>query len=136
MAIFASGCAAPRSHSAACGHRVVQAQGVKLLCITANVDGSGRIIFTGDSVHYEHKNWSPPTHVTFDDMPWNDLDSTPAGWRDFSKELDLTKARIAHREGRDIIALEETAGGFDLYLCDSPNGSANYEVTIAIPERH
>ena len=47
--------------------------------------------------------------------------------------LDLTRARIANRDGRDVIALEETAGGFDLYLCDSPNGSANYEVTIAIP---
>ncbi|GDY20278.1 hypothetical protein LBMAG56_16230 [Verrucomicrobiota bacterium] len=33
---------------------------------------------------------------------------------------------------RDIIALEHTAEGFDLHLCDSPNGGADYEVTIAI----
>jgi len=109
---------------------------VQLLCITANVDGSGRIVFTSDSVHYEHKSWVPPTHVTFNGEPWNELDRTPSGWRDFSKGSDLTRARIVQRNGRDVIALERTAGGFDLYLCDLPNGSADYEVTIAIPRRN
>jgi len=108
---------------------------LKLLRITANVDGSGRIIFTKDSVRYEHKNWSPPTDVTFDGEAWPKLDQTPAGWRAMSQPLDLTKAWIVKRAGRDVIALELTPEGFDLYLCDSPNGSADYEVTIAIPRR-
>ena len=28
-----------------------------------------------------------------------------------------------------------TADGFDLYLCDSPNGAADYAITLAIPRR-
>ena len=136
VAILASGCATSHSRSAASDNRCVQSQYVKLLRITANVDGSGRIIFTSDSVHYEHKHWSPPTDVTFDGESWSELDRTPSGWSDFSKGLDLSRARIVQRNGRDVIALEQTAGGFDLYLCDSPNGSADYEVTIAIPRRN
>ena len=38
-------------------------------------------------------------------------------------------------EGRDVIALEHTPDGFDLYLSDSPNSGAEYDVTIAIPRR-
>lgn len=109
---------------------------VKLLCLTANVDGSGRIIFTRHRAHYEHKNWSPPLEVTFNGEPWTDLARTPAGWRQFSRGLDLSRAWIVKRQGRDVIALEQTAQGFDLYLCDSPNGSADYAVTIAIPRRN
>ena len=107
----------------------------KLLRITAHVDGSGRMIFTRGSVRYEHSSWSPPVDVTFDGEPWANLDRTPSTWRDPGARLDLTRAMIVSRKGRDVIALEPTAGGFDLYLCDSPNGSADYEVIIAIPLR-
>jgi len=107
----------------------------KLLRISARCDGSGRIIFTRDRVHYEHKHWARPTEVIFDGEPWTKLDRTPAPWRDFADRVDLTKAWIVKRKGRDVIALEKTPDGFDLYLCDSPNGAAKYAVTIAIPRR-
>ena len=48
----------------------------------------------------------------------------------------LEEAQELKRQGRDVIALESTPAGFDLYLCDSPNGSADYAVTIAIPRKH
>jgi len=108
----------------------------KLLRISANVDGSGRIIFTRDGVRYEHKYWDEPTDVSFDGEPWEDLSKTPPAWQDVVSHLDLTKAWIVKRQGRDVIALEQTPDGFDLYLCDSPNGAERYEVTIAIPRRH
>lgn len=107
----------------------------KLLRIQATVDGSGRIVFTRDDVHYEHKHWDEPTDVMFDGRPWQDLTATPSSWREIVNHLDLTKAWIVKRQGRDTIALEQTPDGFDLYLCDSPNGADNYEVTIAIPRR-
>ena len=107
----------------------------KLLRLSARCDGSGRIIFTRQRVHYEHKHWDRPTKFLFDGEPWTKLDRTPAPWRDFGDRLDLTKAKIVKRKGRDIIALENTPDGFDLYLCDSPNGAADYTVTIAIPRR-
>ena len=71
-----------------------------------------------------------------DGEPWTKLDQTPAAWRDYSRRLDLSKARIVQRQGRDVIALEQTPDGFDLYLCDSPNGAADYDVTVAIPRRN
>lgn len=108
---------------------------VKLLRITAMVDGSGRVVFTRDRVRYEHRSWSRPTDIVFDGEAWTDLDHSPAAWQKIGSRLDLNKAWIVDRQGRDTIALETTADGFDLYLCDAPNGSAPYSVTVAIPRR-
>jgi len=105
----------------------------KLLHISATVDGSGRLVFTRDSLTYAHKHWSPPTHLMVDGEPWSDLDTTPPAWSDISAGLDLSKAWIVKRSGRDVIALEATPDGFDLYLSDSPNGHDDYEVIIALP---
>ena len=99
------------------------------------MDGSGRIVFTRAKVHYEHKHWRPPDHVLFDGESWTKLDKTPVPWRDYGDRLDLSKAWIVKRAGRDVIALEHTPDGFDLYLSDSPNGGADYAVTLAIPRR-
>lgn len=107
----------------------------KLLKISCRLDGSGRIIFTPGSVRYQHKHWRPPNHVLFDGEPWTQLGKTPAPWHDYGKRLDLSKAWIVQRQGRDVVALEPTSDGFDLYLCDSPNGGADYAVTIAVPRR-
>ena len=108
----------------------------KLLRLSATVDGSGRIIFTRQAVRYEHKQWGQPTNVIFGGEPWLDVTHTPPSWLEAAAHLDLTKAWIVKRKGRDMIAIERTPDSFDLYLCDSPNGSAPYEVTIAIPRRH
>lgn len=111
------------------------ASGPKLLRISANVDGSGRFVFTSQTVVYEHRSWGPPKEVTFDEKPWFDLASTPSGWAAIGSQLDLRKASVVQRKGRDIIALEQTPAGFDLYFSDAPNGSADYEVTVSIPRR-
>lgn len=111
------------------------ASGPKSLRITAHVDGSGRFVFTPQSVVYEHRSWGPPKEVTFDEKTWFDLASTPSGWATMGSQLDLRKASVVQRKGRDIIALEHTPTGFDLYFSDAPNGSADYEVTVSIPRR-
>jgi len=108
---------------------------VTLIRISASVDGNDRFIFTPRDVRYEHKFWSRPNNVTFNGEPWTDLEHSPAGWSDLSRHLDLTRAWIVKRQGRDVAALERTAEGFDLYLCDSPNGYGYYDVTIAVPRR-
>jgi len=107
----------------------------RILKISALVDGSGFIEFTPQSVRYHHLNWQPPVDVTFDGEQWQNLDQTPTSWSDNGRQLDLSRAQIVQRQGRDVIALERTEAGFDLYLDDSPNGSGQYEVTIAIPWR-
>jgi hypothetical protein len=124
---------APRSAREASSD-VVDAQ-PQLIRIEANVDGSGRILFRKGKAVYEHKHWSPPEMVYFDGAPWTNLAATPPSWADYGARLDLTNAWIVKRKGRDVIALEPTPDGFDLYLNDSPNGAAHYEVTIAVPRR-
>ena len=108
---------------------------VKLLHVSATVDGSGVMVFTSQDAHYEHKNWGPPTHVSINGKAWKDLSRSPAKWPEFTKGLDLSHAWIVKREGRDVIALETTTNGCNLYLVDSPNGAADYEATIAIPRK-
>jgi hypothetical protein len=107
----------------------------KLLRISGRIDGSGRIVFTRDSARYEHKHWGRPSRLLFDGEPWARPERTPAAWRGIARGLDLTRAWIVARSGRDVIALENTPDGFDLYLCDSPNGAAEYSITLAIPRR-
>jgi hypothetical protein len=109
---------------------------VTILTISAKVDGSGRMVFTDHEARYEHLNWSPPTHVLVDGQPWEPLDKAFADWPRISDGLDLSRAWIVKRAGRDVVALESTPNGFDLYLADSPNGSADYSITIAIPRRN
>lgn len=107
----------------------------KILKLAATVDGSGRFVFTRDAARYEHGHWSPPTGVSLGGEPWPDLARTPAAWSEAARSFDLARAWVVKRRGRDVIALESTPDGFDLYLGDSPNGAADYAVTIAIPRR-
>jgi hypothetical protein len=136
LALIAGGCCAGR-HEGYLVRRLDSRQisEAQILKISAEVDGSGFFEFTPVSASYHHLNWEPPTAVTFDGEPWADLDQTPPGWADNGPRLDLSRAQIVERRGRDVIALEHTEVGFDLYLGDTPNGSDHYEVTIAIPRR-
>jgi hypothetical protein len=112
-----------------------RAPGVAELTLTATIDGSERFIFTRDNVWDEHGRWSPPKEVFINGQPWQDLSQAPDGWAEFAVTLDLSKATILTRNGRDIIALEPTAEGFDLYIADTQMGSAKYSVTISIPRK-
>jgi len=105
----------------------------KLLRISATIDGSGRFRFTRKSLKFEHKHWSRPTGASIDGEPWKDTNVTPGPWKDIAGRVDLTRAWIVKREGRDTIALESTPDGFDVYVADSPNGAAEYSIVIAIP---
>ena len=46
--------------------------------------------------------------------------------------VDPPSVKVRH-QGRDVIALDPTADGFDLYLSDTPGGADDYTATIAIP---
>ena len=109
--------------------------GAAELTLTATLDGSERFIFTRDNVWNEHGRWAPPTEVFINGQPWEDLSRAPESWAEFAASLDLNKATILTRNGRDIIALEPTAEGFDLYVADTQMGAAKYSVTISIPRK-
>jgi hypothetical protein len=104
------------------------------LSLSGDIDGSEKVTFTDDGVQWKHLHWSPPADVKFQGVPWNYLKKSPPKWDEFA-DYDLSRASIVKRSGRDVIALERLANGFALYLVDSPNGSAPYSVTIAIPRK-
>ena len=108
---------------------------VTLLSLSAMIDGSGRFIFTTNSVKIENRHYGPPVDILFNGEPWTDVKSPPSQWLEIAPGLDLPGARIVQRRGRDVIALEPTEKGFDLYYSDTPVGSGPYVVTIAIPRR-
>jgi hypothetical protein len=107
----------------------------KLLTIAVEVDGSDRFVFTPETVRVEHLNQRLPRKVVLAGEPWTDLRTSPAAWPDWCRGLDLGRAQIVQRKARDVVALEHTASGFDLYFSDTVSGEAMYEVTIAIPVR-
>jgi hypothetical protein len=103
--------------------------------LSATIDGSDRFIFTRDNVWNEHGRWQPPQKVLFNGEPWEDLSLAPPGWAELAGDLDLRRAGLLTREGRDIIALEATAEGFDVLFADTPMGAATYSATISIPRK-
>jgi len=105
------------------------------LSFSATIDGSERFIFTRDHVWNEHGQWDPPSRVMFNGTPWTDLSQPPPGWTEFVDGLDLAGARLATREGRDVIALETTEKGFELLFADTFMGAGKYAVTIEIPRK-
>src|SRR5438270_246130 len=103
------------------------------ITISALIDGSDRFIFTREVAYNEHTRWGPPKNVLFNGEPWTDLSQPPPGWSDLARSLDLSKAGVLTRKGRDLIALEQTPDGFDIYFADTQPGAGPYEVTISVP---
>lgn len=126
-----NGCA----HRPCCGGPPAIPPRAEQFILAAQVDGSGRFVFSNEGVRYEHKFWQRPWNVTLNGEPWSNLGESPSYWAEFARDLDLTRAQITRRAGRDVVALERTEAGFDLYLSDTPNGDDHYTVTITIPRR-
>ena len=103
------------------------------LTISGIIDGSDRFIFTRDHAWNEHGRWGPPQRILFNGVPWEDLSQAPEGWQELAKDLDLRRARLVTRERRDMVALEQTAEGFDLLFADAQMGAGKYSATISIP---
>ncbi len=123
-----------RPHSAPAATARVTREVVELT-LSGTFDGSDRFIFTRDNVVNERGRWAAPKDVLFNGVPWPDLTQPPEGWLQFAAPLELTRAVITARESRDIIALEATAEGFDLYFADTQMGAGQYSVTVSIPRK-
>jgi len=106
-----------------------------MLTLSATIDGSDRFIFTRDHVWNDHGKWDPPKKILFNGEPWEDLSQAPPNWPEFAEALELSKAAIVMRDGRDFVSLERTAEGFDIYFADTPMGAGQYAVTISIPRK-
>lgn len=105
------------------------------ITLAASIDGTDRFSFTPDQASNKHMTWGPPKSVLFNGTPWVDLSQAPPGWKEMSRKLDLRKATIVTRKGRDVIFLEHTAVGFDLIFADTAFGAGSYEVKVLIPRK-
>ncbi len=100
------------------------------ITLSAVVDGSGKFVFTKGALSYRHFHWGPPQDVRIDGQPWHDLDRTPPRWTDVASRVSLETVRILERSGRDVICVEPTAQGFEVYVADSPNDRDTYSITL------
>ncbi len=125
-----------RPHSSATTRQSTSnSHGAVTITFSATIDGSDRFIFTTDNVWNDHGKWDPPSKVLFNGEPWEDLSQSPTGWGELAPTLDLRKATIVTRDGRDFVSLEPTAEGFDIYFADTLMGSGPYTITISVPRR-
>lgn len=105
------------------------------ITLSAEIDGADQFIFTPLRAWNEHLRYERPTNVVFNGKPWVDLAQSPPGWTEFAKDLDLKRASVAARSGREVVAVEITDEGFDVYFTDSFSGKSPYEVTVKVPRR-
>ncbi len=112
-----------------------QARQGATITLTATIDGSDRFVFTPGSATNRHAAWGSPRNVFFNDAPWPDLSKSPLGWVEMSRKLNLARAALLTREGRDVISLEHTAAGFEVVFADTQIGAGSYKVTILIPRK-
>jgi len=118
----------------------VRPSAVARLKISAQVDGSDCIKITAEGAVLEHKNFSFPSNVSVNGIPWdvrqmsalkNEGPTTflPAG-------VDFSTARIISRKGRDLATAWAEKSALWVRFADNPNGSDSYEIVIAFgPEQ-
>jgi hypothetical protein len=105
------------------------------LTLQATIDGSDRFVFSRDKIKHEHGTLGSPRNVYLNSEPWENLNQSPEHWRELARDLDLEKAVLTWRNGRDVAALETEVQGFSLYFADTPLGAGHYAVTVMIPRR-
>jgi len=107
------------------------AAGPITLDIKATVDGSDVLNLSSRGARWVHNAFDPATDVSINGMAWNsalipNLDAPELAQADFST------ARVISRSGRDLVAMDQTAGGIAVYFDDAPGGAAPYEIRIAM----
>lgn len=104
----------------------------KNLTISAKVDGSGKFIIKKDQITYTHLHWGKPENVLIDGKKWENLDEPFKISKEFSGAINLQKAKVLKKKGRDVVAMEKDDDSLVVYFDDSPNGSDEYEIVIAL----
>jgi hypothetical protein len=100
------------------------------------IDGSDRIVITDAGARWENVHWGAPAGVVkMNGFSWEPR-SQPflpnEGQEPFlPHDVDLSRARLVSRSGRDYCGIEPGVDGLVLRFVDSPNGAAPYRMVIA-----
>jgi hypothetical protein len=100
------------------------------------VDGSDRIVVTPGAARWENVHWGAPHgEVRLNGVPWtpraNAVLRNAGATRFLPAGVDLSRARLVERSGRDHGSLEVEPGRLILRFVDSPNGPAPYRMVVA-----
>jgi concanavalin A-like lectin/glucanase superfamily protein len=107
-----------------------------LLVFDGPIDGSDRVVITQKEARWENVFWGTWREtVTLNGVPWkpreNPVLPNSGATRFLPPGVDLTKARLVERSGRDHASIEVEGGRLVLRFVDSPNGIDRYRVVVA-----
>lgn len=115
--------------------KLVELSVVATLKIQARIDGSDVLKLTASEAVWTHRAWDFPAGVRLNDIAWdvrqtNTLSNT--GTNQFLPDkVDLSTARITHRQGRDVVTMRADHEAVWVTFADNPNGGDDYELDIS-----
>jgi hypothetical protein len=100
------------------------------------IDGSDRILITRAGARWENVHWGAPQGVVrLNGIAWEPrmrpVLTNDGETRFLPDSVDLYRARLVSRSGRDFAGIEPGPDGLVLRFVDSPNGPAPYTLIIA-----
>jgi hypothetical protein len=107
-----------------------------LLVFDGPIDGSDRVVITAKEARWENVFWGTWREtVTLNGVPWTPRKDpvlpNSGATRFLPPGVDLTRARLVERSGRDHASIEVEGGRLVLRFVDSPNGIDRYRVVVA-----
>ncbi len=100
------------------------------------IDGSDRVVITATEARWENVYWGTyDVEVTLNGVKWRPARQrvlpNSGATRFLPPGVDLAKAQIVSRAGRDHAAIETAPGRLTLRFVDSPNGVDRYGLVVA-----
>jgi hypothetical protein len=104
------------------------------LRIVADIDGSDRMLISGQEVLWIHRHWDWPSRVSINGVPWEPR-HTPVLGEELRQSLippgvDFSSARMTVHQGRDTVVLHAYSDHVVIHFADTPNGRSTYDLTI------
>jgi hypothetical protein len=100
------------------------------LDVVAAIEGSDVLTINQAGARWRQVDGGPPSDVTVNGKPMDP--SANLGLSELGLAgVDLSSAAVLSRSGRDIVAMEKTGQGLDIYFADTPGGSDRYEIQIS-----
>jgi hypothetical protein len=100
------------------------------------IDGSDRVVISATEAKWENVHWGTwREDVTLNGVVWNPRKNpvlkNDGAMRFLPPGVDLTKARVVERSGRDFAGIEIEGKKLVLRFVDSVNGIGHYRLVVA-----
>ncbi len=101
------------------------------LRIRADIDGSDRLVIDNAGIWWEHRHWQWPKKVILGEVSWDPRETPTIDYSTvFCGPVDFSSAQISISQARDMVVLQRSDDRVVIDFADSPNGRADYDVTI------